>query len=209
MSSSSIYYLLGTTWYNSYKYIPYTFYNGSAVVYNNKIHMLGSQGYQTRHYSFDGDSFIEESTLPYKFYRGAAVVYNNKIHIFGGFSSDTKRNHYSWDGTTWTKESDLPYDFYDGSAVVYNNKIYIFGSEDPYSLYKCYVWEDKPKDNAILTFENDVITMDDGTRYQILNDSMKELSKLDIIDIDDFSAINYEKIGPESSMHECRYIYGD
>jgi hypothetical protein len=39
--------------------LPYDFYEGSAVVYNNEIHILGSQasGNQTKHYKWNGNSW--------------------------------------------------------------------------------------------------------------------------------------------------------
>ena len=107
--------------------LPYNFYGGSAVVYDNKIHILGSldNNSRRRHYSWDGSSWVSESTLLNYFYYGAAVVYDNKIHILGG--SGARTNHYSWNGSSWVSESTLPCTFYYGSAVVYDNKIHILG----------------------------------------------------------------------------------
>ncbi len=114
--------------------LPYSFYDGSAVVYNDKIYILGGYGYSSRHYSYDGTSWTR-STLPYNFYRGSAVVFNNKIHMLGSYNSDYYTSHYSYDGTSWTSESTLPYNFYQGSAVVYNNKIHILGGGNSSSTY--------------------------------------------------------------------------
>ena len=115
--------------------LPYNFSNGSAVVYNNEIHILGSydSSSYTKHYKFDGSSWTSVSTLPYNFYQGSAVVLNNEIYILGGRDNTTK--HYKWDGTSWTSVSTLPYNFVNGSAVVYNNRIHILGSENS-SYYK-------------------------------------------------------------------------
>ena len=115
----------------------YSYYEGSAVIYNNKIHILGGYSNNTNHYSWNGTSWTKESTLPYEFYRGSAVVYDNKIHILGGYNSSIK--HYSWDGTSWTEESTLPYSYYYGSAVVYNNKIHILGCY--YNRTGHYSWD--------------------------------------------------------------------
>ena len=112
--------------------LPYDFYWGSAVVYNNEIHILssGASG-KTAHYKFNGSTWTSVSTLPYEFYYGCAVVYNNEIHILGGrYNSDTYKYHYKYNGTTWTSVSTLPYEFYYGSAVVLNNEIHILGSGD-------------------------------------------------------------------------------
>ena len=106
--------------------LPYDFYLGSTVIYNNKIHILGASN-QTKHYSWNGSSWIEETSIPYQFYQGCAVIYDNKIHILGSYYAYSERNHYSWNGTSWIEESTLPYDFNSGSAVVYNNKIHILG----------------------------------------------------------------------------------
>ena len=107
--------------------LPYEFYWSSAVIYNNEIHILGSENtsYYTKHYKYNGSTATTVSTLPYDFCYGSAVVYNNEIHIMGGDSNTTK--HYKWNGSTWTNVSTLPYDFCYGSAVVYNNEILILG----------------------------------------------------------------------------------
>ena len=78
--------------------MPYYFYYGSSVVYNNEIHILGSEstGRGTNHYKWNGSSWLSVSTLPYEFYDGNAVVYNNEIDILGGdaYGTDRSKNHY-------------------------------------------------------------------------------------------------------------------
>ena len=112
--------------------LPYDFNYGAAVVYNNEIHILGSEYYNNDylyakyHYKFDGASWVRVSTLPYNFYNGSAVVLNNEIHIMG--SSDGYTKHYKFNGSSWKSVSTLPYKFYGGAAVVYNNEIHILGS---------------------------------------------------------------------------------
>ena len=114
----------------------YGFYYGSAVVYNNEIHILGGNGGSKKHYKWNGSSWSEVSTLPYNFNSSCAVVYNNEIHIMGG-SNNT--NHYKWDGTNWTSVSTLPYICYNGArAVVYNNEIHIMGGN--YGKTRHYKW---------------------------------------------------------------------
>jgi N-acetylneuraminic acid mutarotase len=73
--------------------LPYNFCNGSAVVYNNEIYILGGSS-STRHYKWDGTSWTSVSTLPYDFYRGSAVVYNNEIHILGTSNGNHYTKHY-------------------------------------------------------------------------------------------------------------------
>ena len=105
--------------------LPFAFYEGSAVVLNGEIHILGGSSNYTSHYKWDGTSWTSVSTLPYNFYEGSAVILNGEIHILGSYSS---AKHYKWDGTSWTSVSTLPYSFYQGSAVVLNNEIHILGS---------------------------------------------------------------------------------
>jgi N-acetylneuraminic acid mutarotase len=102
---------------------------GSAVVFNDEIHILGTSysDKQRNHYKWNGTSWTSVSTLPYNFYTGCAVVFNNEIHILGG-STDYLTKHYKWDGTKWVAVSALPYDFTYGCAVVRDNKIHIYGS---------------------------------------------------------------------------------
>ena len=119
--------------------LPYSFLNGSAVVLNGEIHILGSSSDSTSHkshYKWDGTSWTSVSTLPYNFYQGSAVVLNGEIHILGSHATGVGLNHYKWDGTSWTSVSTLPYNFYQGSAVVLNNEIHILGSSYGGSVYK-------------------------------------------------------------------------
>ena len=117
--------------------LPYKFYQGSAVVLNNEIHILGGSSssggastYYTNHYKFNGTSWEGVSTLPYKFMNGSAVVLNNEIHILGSSSGGSTgfTNHYKFNGTSWESVSTLPYNFSTGSAVVLNDEIHILGS---------------------------------------------------------------------------------
>ena len=114
-------------WGNVMTDLPYDFYDGSAVVYNGEIHILGSAGNRTSHYKWDGSTWTSVSTLPFSFYYGSAVVYNGEIHILGG-NGGSSISHYKWNGSSWAKVSTLPYIFYEGSAVVYDKSIYIIGT---------------------------------------------------------------------------------
>lgn len=104
--------------------IPFNFYpNGSAVEYNNKLHIF----YQTNHYSWDGTDWVQESTIPYSFDNGGVIVYQNKIHIFG--SNGINNKHYSWDGTEWTQETNTP-NYFAGKdrIVLFDNKVCLVSS---------------------------------------------------------------------------------
>ena len=119
----------GSTW-ESVSTLPYEFYVGCAVIYNNEIHILGSgyTNYDTNHYKFNGSNWESVSTLPYNFDIGSAIIYNNEIHILGG-NSGTK-SHYKWNGSSWESVSTLPYSMRNGSTTVLNEEIHILSSYD-------------------------------------------------------------------------------
>lgn len=122
------------------QYLPYDFYDGSSVVLNGEIHILGGSGNNTAHYKWDGSSWTSVSTLPYAFYRGQATVYNNEIHILGGWGSgtnDANNNHYKWNGTEWVKVGTTPYYCRNGYAVTLDDGIHLIGG---YNCSYHYVW---------------------------------------------------------------------
>ena len=107
--------------------LPYDFYNGSAVVLDDEIHIFG--GGQSHlesnyyHYKWDGTSWTEVSTLPCEFYNGSAVTLGDKIYILREYKI------YEWDGTSWTDITyGVPGPFYNGSAVALGDEIHILGS---------------------------------------------------------------------------------
>lgn len=118
-----------TTWkWREYSSLPYDFSLGSAVVYNDEIHILGGEDYEDAHAKWNNNNYQweEASILPFNFFEGAAVVYNDEIHILGGRRNRTA--HYKWneeDG--WSEVSTLPYDFFRGSAIVYDDEIHLLG----------------------------------------------------------------------------------
>lgn len=128
--------------------LPVAFINGSAVVWDNKAHLLGGTN-PYMHYSIDDDDGVlavwaSTSTLPYPFTGGYAVVYNNEIHILGSSVIEHSKKHYKFDRntSTWVSVSTLPYEFYEGDAVVYEGKIHIMGTGYVGSNQKShYVWD--------------------------------------------------------------------
>lgn len=126
--------------------LPYSFYSGCAVVLNGEIHILGSNesSCYTKHYKWNGTSWVSVSTLPYNFRNGSAVVLDGEIHILGtedDGSTSFWRYHYKWNGSSWVSVSTLPYSFYKGSAVVLNGEIHILGSGASSAAYKYhYKW---------------------------------------------------------------------
>lgn len=120
----------GSVW-NTLNNLPYQFGDtGGAVVYNNKLHILGGYYGEQAHYIWNEstDTWTSASTLPVGFKFCKAVVYNNEIHIFGGNNTAGYQLHYKWNGNSWTNVSTLPYRFYGGNALVCNNEINIIGA---------------------------------------------------------------------------------
>lgn len=116
--------------------LPYEFYRGMAVVYNNEIHILGSSRYPANHYKWDGSAWVLLASIPNDVADGAAVVFNNEIHVFGGNSANNNKGYYIWNGTSWSSASNLPWAFYGGYSIVYNNNLYLIGGANRTGFYK-------------------------------------------------------------------------
>ena len=116
--------------------LPYEFKNGSAVVLNDEIHILGSgvSGNETKHYKYNGSEWVEVSTLPYSFYYSNAVIFNDEIHILGGNGGETK--HYKYNGSEWVEVSTLPCNLLNGTVMICNNEIHILGGRYTEKHYK-------------------------------------------------------------------------
>lgn len=102
--------------------LPYNAANGTAVVLNNEIHLIGgSDG--AAHYKLNGTSWESVSTVVNSMANGThcAVVYNDEIHVFNNTS------HYKWNGTSWVSVSTIPFSLVNGVAVVYDHEIHVFG----------------------------------------------------------------------------------
>lgn len=79
--------------------IPFNFVNGSALVFEDKIHLIGStvDSDAKKHYTWDSKSgWVRLKDLPFKFGKGSAVVYRGEIHLIGGtgIGSSSGYNHY-------------------------------------------------------------------------------------------------------------------
>ena len=176
--------------------LDYAFTNGSAVVLNNEIHILGSEYknsngtyiYSTYHYKYNGSSWVSVSTLPYDFYDGCAVVLNDEIHILGYNSYSI--SHYKFNGTSWESVSTLPYSFVSGSAVVYNGEIHIFGSGygDSYRKYHYKYngtsWESVSTlpfefyNGSAVVLNNEIHIMKNSTHYKFNGTSWSKQSAI-------------------------------
>lgn len=129
--------LSSVSWVNA-STIQRNFYNGSAVVLNNEIHILGGDGQSLKHHKYNGSSWSKVSDLPYNVQNSSAVVLNDEIHILGGSNPTYYTYHWKYDGASWTEVSTLPYNFYNGSAVIFNNEIHILGGTN--NALKHYKW---------------------------------------------------------------------
>ena len=116
--------------------LPYEFKNGSAVVLNDEIHILGGDTGSRNHYKYDGSTWTSVSTLPYNFYDSSAVVLNNEIHILGSGVSGNDTKHYKYNGSEWVEVSTLPCNLLNGTVVIYNNEIHILGGRYTEKHYK-------------------------------------------------------------------------
>lgn len=95
---STYIYALNKDWFELAVKLPYQFVNGSAVVYNNEIHIMGGSNGQTgkNHFVYNGETWRQAEELPYNFSYGSAVIHNNAIHILGSMSVNYAKKHFSF-----------------------------------------------------------------------------------------------------------------
>lgn len=120
--------------------LPYNFYGGSAVVYNNELYIFGTG---TNSYKWNGIDWIQLENLPVGV--GAdcsdAVVYNDKIHLFVLDNKTSNSYHYVYDGVSWTALSLPSFKVFDVGAkvCVYNNEIHTIYSKS-HCMYNGSEW---------------------------------------------------------------------
>lgn len=133
----------GETWSVASE-LPYDFSNGKVVEYQNKLHILGGgtanfgstygTGRVSNHYSWDGETWKNESDLPYPAWGITPFVQSGKLHIIGGGivnNTNYNKSHYVWDGISWSKQSDLSFTVFNASiAKLSDTQIYIVGGMD-------------------------------------------------------------------------------
>lgn len=90
--------------------LPYAFYNGTAIKYNNLLYLLGGDytGKQKAFYKWDRSRWkanTEDNELPLDYSLSnndcSAIVYNDEIHLFYN-NSNTRKKHYKGTGSSWT-----------------------------------------------------------------------------------------------------------
>lgn len=161
----------GTSWTKSSWTVgsdfPYhNFVGGAAVVYDNKVHIIGgTNDNKNKHYTWNGETWTTE-TLPFsECIKPTYVVYKNKIHIIYVDTTSGRgvKRHFTYNGTEWDEVSDIwPEGFapdYATYAVVYNDKINIIGN------YR-YEYNDGE------WVRKEEIGTDQGTRVVVLNNQI-------------------------------------
>lgn len=120
----------GSSW-KTLSPLPYSFYGGGVVVYNNCLHLLGGYGDYTAFYKWDGSSWTKLTNLPAYLEEGTATVYNGEIHYISTTSDATYYPHYAWNGSSWREvcSSSTSNLFYSkGSNIIsFNNNLYLLG----------------------------------------------------------------------------------
>jgi hypothetical protein len=122
-------------------------YYSSAVVFNNKLWIMGGQSTSRKNdvwSSSDGITWTEETAAAGWSARieHSSVVFNNKMWVMGGYDGSRRNDVWSSsDGITWTQETAAA-----GwsarqifTATVFNNKMWVMGGYDG-SLDKNDIW---------------------------------------------------------------------
>ena len=114
--------------------LPFDLEEGSAVVHEGEIHVLGGSKFKTndyaKHIKFNGTEWETVSTLPNRADTNSAVEYHGDIYLI-------RSNHfYKWDGVTWT-ELTPPYNSTSSTwkLTVYSDRIYAIGSDSTSAIY--------------------------------------------------------------------------
>lgn len=150
---NKLHFLMGTSHitFDGFKFevledIPYNTYGGSAVVYNNEIHVIGGNNYSKNHYKWDGNSWDLVTTMTLGRYAVVSIVYNNKIYLLGRGARDNGNVIQScqvFNGESWQSvEQQCPIS--PSFGIVYNNEIHVFVNNSTNNHYKMNIdetWE--------------------------------------------------------------------
>ena len=121
---------------------PQNFYDGSAVVVNGELNILGiSKSPQNikGHYKYSNNEWTFVSSLPsfWELHSTCAIVLNNEIHLLGPYSY-----HYKYSNGEWVPVSTIPFTFFHGCAVVLNNEIHLLGPYTNHYKYSNGQWQE-------------------------------------------------------------------
>lgn len=149
----------------NYGIIPYSYYNGTALLFNGEIHLIGgnhNSTYPTNHYKWNGLSWEEVSTLPYDYnnYRTGAVVFQNAIHLcYYENSYHNMAVHYKWDGNEWNQVSDPSFTTSYGTLIAYNNALHYISPTEH------YIWDGSTWSENLSSLPSGVNTITDAVIY--------------------------------------------
>lgn len=109
--------------------LPFDLEEGSAVVYEGEIHVLGGSNFDNnydymKHVKFNGTEWKTVSTLPCRAMYQSVAVYKGEIYLL------YSNNFYKWDGLTWTSLTP-PYSGGSWSIIVFSDKLYAIGINAP------------------------------------------------------------------------------
>lgn len=150
--------------------LPYSpIYGFRAIVFDNKIHLLGGAGDPTAHYTFDGASWTLASTLPREFCFGSILVYHDELYMMGGCNTSQTEWYdevYKWNGSLWELTTSISA-LNSGnlrsqtSYYVFNDKVVSFGVTDIVQLKYISDWYALSTPEAITkTVSDEAITAD-------------------------------------------------
>lgn len=100
---------------------------GVMVEFQGKLHMIGGNGYATRHEIYDDETntWTLQPQLPFYSEKSVIVPHGDLLHVFGSDSSSYSTMHYIYDGTTWTKLQNISDYVSGGCGCVYDDYIYL------------------------------------------------------------------------------------
>ena len=108
----------------------------SMVVFQDKIHVIGGNGYATRHETWDGQKWTLLDQAPMYIENSCVIVFKDCIHVFSSASTAYKQYHYKYDGQTWTRLStNTPVTFASGGVCHDGNYIYLIDTNGGFYRY--------------------------------------------------------------------------
>lgn len=145
---------------------PIVGHGGSACVYHGKIHLFN----ETDHYSFDGTTWTQESTLPGTTLGGAiTVVYKDRIYLLNNRSTVSGViGFYAWDGSTWIAKptTGLNMTLYGmNNGCIYDGKITVVSSRHGSSGFFRRIWQYEEDAMGVGTWTNVSGTGDTSTSF--------------------------------------------
>lgn len=210
------------SWIDTEIVLSSSLYVHNFIYFNGNMHIILGDYSNTASEHFSTDlvrpGAVKTEVAGNFLYPGSAIVYNNRLHMLGCQGRQTGYELlecYSWtDGEKfWKKEINFN-TVSKTKPIVYNNSIYLIGGGTTNPNIKNVQYLDDKTVASIISYKDDIITMSDKTRYQIITEQLgaylEELEPLEEIDL------NYGKLdfdlslaGPESDIMNGVFINGD